>query len=84
MQSARLLARLGRFSEAIAAAQEARQIDPLTPPGVDALIVEGICLANTDDLITEPFAFVDGTVMVPQGPGLGIEVDRAKLDRYRV
>lgn len=51
-QSARLLARLGRFSEAIAAAQEARQIDPLTPPGVDALIVEGICLANTDDLIT--------------------------------
>jgi muconate cycloisomerase len=42
------------------------------------------CIYYTDDLITEPFAFVDGTVMVPNGPGLGVEVDRAKLDRYRV
>jgi muconate cycloisomerase len=38
----------------------------------------------TDDLIVEPFHFVDGAVMAPVGPGLGIEVDRAKIDRYRV
>lgn len=38
----------------------------------------------TDDLITEPFRFADGKVHVPEGPGLGIEVDRAKLDKYRV
>ncbi|WP_223838727.1 mandelate racemase/muconate lactonizing enzyme family protein [Saccharopolyspora pogona] len=38
----------------------------------------------TDDLITEPFRFVDGSVMVPGGPGLGIEVDRDKIEKYRV
>lgn len=37
-----------------------------------------------DDLITEPFGFVDGRVLAPEGPGLGIEVDRQKLERYRV
>lgn len=36
-----------------------------------------------DDLITVPFAFKDGRVHVPEGPGLGIEVDRDKLERYR-
>lgn len=35
-----------------------------------------------DDLLTEPFCFSDGMVMAPQGPGLGIEVDRKKLERY--
>jgi muconate cycloisomerase len=37
-----------------------------------------------DDLITESFAFVDGKVQAPTGPGLGITVDRAKLERYAV
>jgi muconate cycloisomerase len=37
-----------------------------------------------DDLITEPFRFADGMVMAPEGPGLGVEVDREKLERYRV
>ncbi len=37
-----------------------------------------------DDLITEPFPFVDGRVIAPTGAGLGIEVDRKKIDRYRV
>lgn len=37
-----------------------------------------------DDLITEPFRFVDGKVLAPEGPGLGIEVDRKKIERYRV
>lgn len=35
-----------------------------------------------DDLIIEPFRFADGKVIAPQGPGLGIEVDRQKLARY--
>jgi muconate cycloisomerase len=38
----------------------------------------------TDDLITEAFGFVKGRVMVPDGPGLGVEVDTEKLDRYSV
>ncbi|GAC1339562.1 MAG: muconate/chloromuconate family cycloisomerase [Candidatus Dormibacteria bacterium] len=37
-----------------------------------------------DDLVTEPFRFVDGRVFAPVGPGLGIEVDRGKIDRYRI
>ena len=35
-----------------------------------------------DDLITTPFEFRDGAVMAPDGPGLGIEVDRQKIERY--
>jgi muconate cycloisomerase len=35
-----------------------------------------------DDIVTEPFSFKDGRVMVPEGPGLGIEVDLDKLARY--
>ena len=52
------------------------------PAGSDGPAIAGIYY--TDDLITEPFRFADGVVMAPQGPGLGIEVDRAKLERYAV
>lgn len=37
-----------------------------------------------DDLITEPFKFEEGRVFTPTGPGLGIEVDVEKLERYTV
>ncbi|MDH3739313.1 MAG: mandelate racemase, partial [Alphaproteobacteria bacterium] len=37
----------------------------------------------TDDLIAEPFQFKDGAVTVPDGPGIGIAVDDAKIGRYR-
>ncbi len=33
------------------------------------------------DLLTEPLHFEDGAVAVPQAPGLGIEIDRAQLDK---
>lgn len=35
-----------------------------------------------DDIVVEPFSFRDGRVMVPEAPGLGIEVDIDKLARY--
>ncbi|MDE0121068.1 MAG: mandelate racemase [bacterium] len=38
----------------------------------------------TDDLITAPFGFEDGRVLVPEGPGLGVEVDVAKVEKYSV
>ena len=38
----------------------------------------------TDDVVTEPFRFVDGRVLVPDGPGLGVDVDTEKLERYAV
>lgn len=37
-----------------------------------------------DDLITEPLRYEDGAVLVPEGPGLGIEVDLEKLEKYTV
>jgi len=37
-----------------------------------------------DDLLTEPLEVVDGMITVPQAPGLGVHVDRAKVERYQV
>jgi len=37
-----------------------------------------------DDILTEPLELVDGLLTVPQLPGLGIAVDRAKLEHYQV
>lgn len=39
-------------------------------------------LVRTDDLIVEPIRFENGAARVPQGPGLGVELDRDALDRY--
>lgn len=36
---------------------------------------------SADDVITEPFRFVDGAVPVPTAPGLGVELDRDALAR---
>jgi L-alanine-DL-glutamate epimerase-like enolase superfamily enzyme len=35
-----------------------------------------------EDILTNPFSFAGGHVTVPAGPGLGIEVDEAKVRRY--
>jgi len=37
-----------------------------------------------DDLLVEPLALVDGMLTVPPGPGLGVQLDRAKLDKYQI
>jgi muconate cycloisomerase len=37
-----------------------------------------------DDLIAAPMEYRDGAVRVPSGPGLGIDVDLAKIEQYRV
>lgn len=37
-----------------------------------------------DDLLVEPMRFVDGAIVVPSGPGMGIDVDPAKIEKYRV
>jgi muconate cycloisomerase len=37
-----------------------------------------------DDIIEEPFVYRDGCMLVPDGPGLGISVNEAKLDQYSV
>ncbi|WP_053206381.1 mandelate racemase/muconate lactonizing enzyme family protein [Jiangella muralis] len=40
--------------------------------------------ALRDELATRPFTLTDGAVVVPDGPGLGIEIDEDALDRLRV
>jgi L-alanine-DL-glutamate epimerase-like enolase superfamily enzyme len=35
-------------------------------------------------LCRKPLEMVDGTLAVPQGPGLGIEINMDTVDRYRV
>ena len=58
-------------------------VSPVSKPeGSDGPEIAGIYYL--DDLITEPFKFVDGCVMVPQGPGLGINVDLDKIEKYKV
>jgi muconate cycloisomerase len=37
-----------------------------------------------DDLVKTPFRFENGRLHVPDGPGLGIEVDEAKIAKYRI
>jgi L-alanine-DL-glutamate epimerase-like enolase superfamily enzyme len=41
-------------------------------------------LAYEDDLLAEPIEVRDGQVRAPDKPGLGVELDEAKLARYRV
>ena len=36
-----------------------------------------------DDLIVEPFVLDDGCIALPEGPGFGIDVDEAKIEKYR-
>jgi muconate cycloisomerase len=37
-----------------------------------------------DDLIKTPFRFEKGHLYAPDGPGLGVEVDEAKIAKYRI
>ncbi|KAB7733139.1 muconate lactonizing mandelate racemase [Rudanella paleaurantiibacter] len=39
-------------------------------------------LVRTDDLIQEPIRFESGAALVPSGPGLGVELDRAALSHF--
>jgi L-alanine-DL-glutamate epimerase-like enolase superfamily enzyme len=37
-----------------------------------------------DHVLSDPLEINDGMIAVPQSPGLGVDVDRAKLERYQV
>lgn len=37
-----------------------------------------------DDIVTESFVYRDGAIIVPDKPGLGIDVDFDKVERYRM
>lgn len=37
-----------------------------------------------DDIVTEPFGYRDGHILVPSGAGLGVELDMEKVRKYSV
>jgi glucarate dehydratase len=50
---------------------------PMVSHAIDSHLPE-----QAGDVITEPFRFVDGALRVPDGPGLGVELDRDQLERF--
>ena len=50
---------------------------PMVSHAIDTHLVD-----QSGDVITEPFTFRDGCLAVPNGPGLGVELDREQLERY--
>lgn len=44
--------------------------------------IDSHLLDQSDDVITRPFQFKNGCLRVPDGPGLGVDLDRDKLRRY--
>ena len=37
-----------------------------------------------DDIIKQPFIYDDGCLIVPDRPGLGVEVDMEKIGKYSI
>jgi muconate cycloisomerase len=52
-----------------------------TPKGKGKGRIAGIYYQ--DDIVTEPFKYDDGDLLVPSKPGLGVELDEDKIKRYR-
>jgi muconate cycloisomerase len=52
------------------------------PSGSAGVSVAGVYYL--DDIISAPLRFENGELFVPDGPGLGVEVDEARLARYAV
>ena len=53
------------------------------PPGLSAAN-ESAYHQLANDVLAEPLEVAGGMMTVPEGPGLGVEVDRGKVDRFLV
>jgi L-alanine-DL-glutamate epimerase-like enolase superfamily enzyme len=40
--------------------------------------------AMEGDVVTDPFMIKDGAIEVPDGPGLGVDIDYKQVDEYRL
>jgi D-galactarolactone cycloisomerase len=60
--------------------------EPTLMPGVDVPMMEYDTTENLllTELLTEPLTFRDGGVVVPEGPGLGVDIDMGFVKKYRV
>ena len=72
----------------LAASLQLLAVLPHNPPALQPLepLLEFDCSEHPARMavVTTPIVQRDGWVAVPDGPGLGIEIDRAGLERYRV
>lgn len=67
----------------LGAATPIAQLPSVFPVSAPAGSRDGIAGAYyTDDLVAEAFTLEDGSLLVPDGPGLGIEVDEEKIQAY--
>lgn len=51
-------------------------------PGFD-MAPDSVYYGWEDYLLEDPVAFADGALSIPEGPGLGIDVDESKVEKYR-
>lgn len=70
------------FAAAVPAVSLSCAMPISTPAEAQTGQVAGI--VYTDDIIASAMTVRDGAIVVPQGPGLGIDIDLEKLERYRV
>ena len=70
----------------LGAAAEAAELSCVIPVSVPAESLGGRVggVYYADDLIAEPMELRGGALVVPDRPGMGIDVDEAKIARYRV
>lgn len=70
----------------LGAAAEAAVLSCVIPVSVPAESLGGRVggIYYADDLIAEPMELRGGALVVPDRPGMGIDVDEAKIERYRV
>jgi muconate cycloisomerase len=75
-----------RANVALAAVAESVELGCVIPVSRPAPHADGRIGGTyyTDDLIREPMVVEDGSIVVPDGPGLGIDVDPERIDRYRL
>jgi muconate cycloisomerase len=71
---------------ALAAAAPAVTLSCVIPVSTPAAAQRGQIggMFYKDDLIAAPMELSDGAIRIPTGPGLGIDVDLAKVEQYRV
>ncbi len=60
--------------------------DPTLMPGMDVPMMEYDTTENLllSELLTQPLTFRDGGIVVPEGPGQGVDIDMAFAKKYRV
>jgi len=70
----------------LAACAPAVKLSNVIPVSIPAQFQKGHIagIYYTDDLLQQPMQFENGCVIVPQGPGMGLDVDLQKIEKYRV